>query len=108
MEYTFDVNASGHPFYFTTDNSSFGSGSYIGEYTTGVTGSRTQSGTVTFKVPTDAPSLLYYRCGFHSSMIGTVSCPLYGEYNTAPSPSATSTPTPTVTPSVTPTPTVPK
>jgi len=71
--YTFNVNASGHPFYFTTDNgTNFSAGSYFGEYTSGVTNSRTDSGTVTFVVPANAPDTLYYQCGNHSSMRGAI------------------------------------
>ena len=71
--YTFNVNASGHPFYLTTDNgSNFSAGTYFGEYTSGVTGSRTDSGTVTFTVPSNAPDTLYYQCGNHSAMRGAI------------------------------------
>ena len=71
--YTFEVDATGHPFYFTTDNGdNFASGQYVGEYTTGVTGSRTESGTITFAVPVDAPDTLYYQCGNHSPMRGAI------------------------------------
>jgi hypothetical protein len=71
--YTFNVSATGHPFYLTTDNgTNFSAGTYFGEYTTGVTGSRTDSGTVTFVVPAGAPDTLYYQCGNHSSMRGEI------------------------------------
>jgi len=71
--YTFNVNAVGHPFYLTTDNgTNFASGTYFGEYTDGVTGSRTDSGTVTIVVPNDAPDTLYYQCGNHSPMRGAI------------------------------------
>ena len=71
--YTFNVNATGHPFYLTTDNgSNFSAGTYFGEYTSGVTGSRTDSGTVTFTVPSNAPDTLYYQCGNHSAMRGAI------------------------------------
>jgi len=71
--YTFNLNASGHPFYFTTDNgTNFTPGGYFGEYTDGVTGSRTDVGTITFTVPLDAPDTLYYQCGNHSVMRGTI------------------------------------
>ena len=71
--YTFNVSASGHPFYLTTDNgTNFSAGTYFGEYTTGVTGSRSDSGTVTFVVPAGAPDTLYYQCGNHSSMRGAI------------------------------------
>jgi len=71
--YNFVVDASGHPFYLTTDNGdNFAAGSYVGEYTSGVTNSRTQSGTLTFVVPANAPNTLYYQCGNHSSMRGAI------------------------------------
>src|SRR5210317_99876 len=71
--YTINITATGHPFYFTTDNgTNFASGTYFGEYTTGVTGSRTDNGTITFTVPNDAPSTLYYQCGNHSPMRGAI------------------------------------
>jgi len=71
--YTVNVNATGHPFYFTTDNgTNFASGTYFGEYTSGVTGSRTDSGTITFTVPANAPDTLYYQCGNHGVMRGEI------------------------------------
>jgi hypothetical protein len=71
--YTININATGHPFYFTTDNgTNFSSGSYFGEYTSGVTGSRTDSGTITFTVPAGAPDTLYYQCGNHGVMRGEI------------------------------------
>ena len=71
--YTINVDATGHPFYLTTDDgTNYVSGDYVGEYTTGVTGSRTESGTITFTVPADAPSTLYYQCGIHEPMRGTI------------------------------------
>jgi hypothetical protein len=77
--YTFNLAASlaSHPFYLTTDNgTSFVSGQYVGEYTTGVTGSRnngsTGQTTLTFTVPNNAPDTLYYQCGVHSMMRGTI------------------------------------
>jgi len=71
--YTININATGHPFYFTTDNgTNFSAGTYFGEYTTGVTGSRTDSGTITFTVPAGAPDTLYYQCGNHGVMRGEI------------------------------------
>ena len=73
--YTFNLDASlsGHPFYLTTDDgTNYVSGSYVGEYTNGVTGSRNESGTLVFVVPSDAPDTLYYQCGIHSSMRGAI------------------------------------
>lgn len=71
--YTVDINAVGHPFYFTTDNGTgFVAGDYIGEWTSGVTNSRTDNGTITFTVPSNAPDELYYQCGNHANMRGTI------------------------------------
>jgi hypothetical protein len=66
--YTFNVNASGHPFWIKTAAVT-GTGS---AYNTGVTNNGTQSGTITFVVPSDAPATLYYICQFHGSMVGTI------------------------------------
>jgi hypothetical protein len=71
--FTLDSSISGHPFYLTTDDgTNFSAGQYVGEYTTGVTGSRNDSGTVVFTVPANAPSTLYYQCGQHAAMKGTI------------------------------------
>lgn len=71
--YTFDLTATGHPFYLTTDNgTNYVAGSYVGEYTTGVTGSRNETGQLVFNVPANAPDTLYYQCGVHSAMRGTI------------------------------------
>ena len=71
--YNFNVNATGHPFYITTDNgANYASGQYVSEYTTGVTNSRTQSGTLTLVVDSSAPSTLYYQCGNHAGMRGVI------------------------------------
>jgi len=71
--YTFQVNASGHPFYLTTDSADlYSSGQYNGEYTTGVTGSRAETGNLIWTVDSSAPDTLYYACGNHASMFGTI------------------------------------
>jgi len=71
--YTINIDALGHPFYFTTDNgTSFVTNSYVGEWTLGVTGSKTDSGVITFVVPETAPDILYYQCGNHSIMRGNI------------------------------------
>ena len=77
--YTFNLAASlaSHPFYLTTDNGTgFVANTYVGEYTTGVTGSRNNGSagqtTLTFTVPNGAPDILYYQCGVHSMMRGTI------------------------------------
>lgn len=72
--YTFSLDSiSGHPFYLTTDNgTNFSMGQYVGEYTTGVTGSRNTSGTLSITVANNAPDTLYYQCGNHRSMRGAI------------------------------------
>tara|TARA_B100000963_G_scaffold202727_1_gene176524 strand:+ start:22084 stop:26388 length:4305 start_codon:yes stop_codon:yes gene_type:complete len=69
--YTFDINATGHPFRINKENTT-GSDSNK-EYSSGVTGNGTASGTITFVVPNDAPNTLYYNCQHHSSMAGVIS-----------------------------------
>ncbi len=66
--YYFAVAASGHPFWIKTAQVT-GTGS---AYSSGVTNNGTDNGTVTFTVPLDAPSTLYYICQFHGSMSGTL------------------------------------
>ena len=73
--YTFNLDSSltDHPFYLTTDDgSNYQSQGYVGEYTNGVTGSRNTAGTLVFTVPVDAPDTLYYQCGQHSAMRGSI------------------------------------
>jgi len=66
--YYFNVSASGHPFWIKT-SSVTGTGS---AYTSGVTNNGVDTGLITFAVPFDAPSTLYYICQFHGSMAGTI------------------------------------
>ena len=66
--YRFSINASGHPFYIKTVNST-GTGN---AYDNGVTNNGAAVGVVTFKVPYDAPDILYYNCSNHSSMNGEI------------------------------------
>jgi len=66
--YTFNVSAIGHPFYIKVLRS-------IGAkdtYDDGVTGQAVQSGVLTFVVPGNAPSQLFYQCGVHGVMGGTL------------------------------------
>lgn len=67
--YTFNVNASGHPFYIKTMANSTGTGS---QWTLGVTGNGVTNGTLTFIVPSNAPNQLFYHCSVHSAMGGTI------------------------------------
>ena len=66
--YTFNINASGHPFWIKTVSST-GTGN---SYSSGITNNGTDNGTITFVVPYDAPSTLYYNCQFHLGMAGTI------------------------------------
>jgi len=66
--YRFSVNASGHPFFIKTVNST-GVGN---SYNDGVVNNGVAVGIITFKVPYDAPDILYYNCQYHSSMNGEI------------------------------------
>ena len=68
ITYTFNLNASGHPFLIKT-NLSIGTGN---QYTTGVTNNGEDVGIITFTPPLGAPATLYYNCQLHSSMKGTI------------------------------------
>ena len=63
--YQFVVNASGHPFQILT-----ASGGSL--YSFGVTNNATAVGTITFTVPMNAPSTLYYQCSAHAGMGNTI------------------------------------
>lgn len=56
-----------HPFWIKTVQGN----TSLNAYTNGVTGNGANSGTVTFAVPTNAPSTLFYNCLFHAVMTGT-------------------------------------
>ena len=64
-----DSTSNNHPLFIGTTSAG---GSYTHEYTSGVTNSRTTNGTLTFVVPSDSPSTLYYNCGIHASMGGSI------------------------------------
>lgn len=66
--YTFNINATGHPFWIKTVNST----GTTNQYNTGVTNNGIANGTITFIVPYDVPSTLYYNCQIHSSMAGII------------------------------------
>lgn len=68
LTYTFVINASSHPFRISTTNGG-------AAFTTGVSADMVTNGTVTFKVPMDAPGSLVYYCTSHSSMVGTITIP---------------------------------
>ena len=64
-----DSSTNTHPLLLSTSSSG---GNTNGEYTNGVTNSQTENGTLTFQVPSDAPSTLYYVCKNHSGMGGEI------------------------------------
>ena len=64
-----DSTTNNHPLFIGTTSSG---GSYTYEYTSGVTNSRTTNETLTFVVPSESPSKLYYNCGNHASMGGSI------------------------------------
>ena len=64
-----DSTTNNHPLFIGTTSTG---GSYTYEYSSGVTNSRTTTETLTFIVPSDSPSTLYYNCGIHISMGGLI------------------------------------
>ena len=65
-----DSSTNSHPLFIGTSS---GGGNYINEYSSGITNSRATNGILSFTVPTDAPSTLYYNCGLHSNMGAEIS-----------------------------------
>jgi hypothetical protein len=104
--YTFNINALGHPFWIKTVRST----GTENAYSSGVTNNGIANGTITFTVPYDAPSTLYYNCEIHSSMGGIINiidvpAPIYTPPEPTPTPTPAPAPTPTPTPAPAPTPT---
>ena len=64
-----DSTTNNHPLFIGSTSSG---GNYNFEYTSGVTNSRTTNDTLTFVIPSDSPSTLYYNCGNHVSMGGVI------------------------------------
>ena len=64
-----DSTTNNHPLFIGTISTG---GSYTYEYTSGVIKSRTTTETLTFIVPSDSPSTLYYNCGNHVAIGGTL------------------------------------
>ena len=65
--YEFVVNASGHPFWIKTTQTTGTGDAYSAASNNG-----TQSGTVSLSVPMNAPNILYYICQYHGSMTGII------------------------------------
>jgi hypothetical protein len=68
LTYTFNISASGHPFFIKT-TSSTGTGN---AYNVGVTNNGINIGTITFVVDANAPSQLFYNCQYHGSQAGLI------------------------------------
>ena len=67
--YVLNINASGHPFYIKTANSTGTSNAVSSDW---VTNNGTQSGQIVFTVPMNAPAQYHYNCQYHSSMHGVI------------------------------------
>ena len=67
--YAFNITATGHPFFIAASGPN---NAAAPAFTDGVTGNNTTAGTLTFAVPTNAPSPLFYQCGIHNAMSGTL------------------------------------
>lgn len=68
VTYTFNLSASGHPFYIMTIQGP----NTANAYTSGVTGNGNSTGQLLFAVPMNAPGTLYYDCSTHAAMTGTI------------------------------------
>lgn len=60
-----------HPFWIKSTLGGFSSGSF-GSFNTGVINNGASSGSVVFTVPASAPNQLFYQCGIHPGMTGTL------------------------------------
>ena len=97
VTYTFNINAATHPFWIKTVSST-GTGN---SYNSGVTNNGTDNGTITFAVPYDAPSTLYYNCQLHSGMAGTINVTDVPTTTTTTTAAPTTTSTTTAAPTTT-------
>lgn len=68
IAYTFNLSASGHPFYIM----SIQGADPANAYGSGVTNNGNSTGVLTFVVPMNAPNTLYYDCSIHSGMTGVI------------------------------------
>jgi plastocyanin len=67
--YEFVINSAGHPFWIQSVVAPYDAANV---YNNGVTNNGTDSGTISFTVPAEAPDTLYYVCQNHASMTGTI------------------------------------
>ena len=68
QKYQFDLDSGGFPFYIKTEPTV----DLLNQYNDGVEGNGTQVGIVTFKVPFNAPNILFYQASNTSGMGGTI------------------------------------
>ena len=66
-ELSFNVNASGHPFYLKIKE-----GTGTGDQIDGVGNNGTEEGTVTWSVPIGSAGTYYYQCSLHGDMVGQI------------------------------------
>ena len=73
---TFNVNASGHPFWIV---SALTGGAYDSQYVvnSNITNNGTASGTIVWNTKGVAPGTYYYVCGSHGTMQGTITVSAY-------------------------------
>jgi len=67
VSYRLQISASGHPFWIKTAAVT----GTTDQYNNGVTNNGSESGTIVFNVPLNAPDTLYYICQYHAGMVGT-------------------------------------
>ena len=68
-KYNLVVNATGHPFWIQSVSGQYSS---TNVYSSGITNNGTQTSTITFTVPTNAPNTLYYASQNNSNMQGRI------------------------------------
>jgi hypothetical protein len=74
-EYSFELNVPGHPFLIKTEKTTGSNGWYA----KGVVNNGTETATLGFDVPLDAPNPLYYNCLIHDTMNGVIEIVNEGE-----------------------------
>ena len=64
---SFNVSASGHPFYLKTTE-----GTGTADQIDGVGNNGAEEGTVTWSVPIGSAGTYYYQCSLHGDMVGQI------------------------------------
>jgi hypothetical protein len=68
VTYTFIINATGHPFWIKTTQTT----GQANAYNIGVINNGSTNLTLIFTIADNSPSTLYYNCEFHASMAGSI------------------------------------